>query len=223
MERRYRECDNQSQITLECNTAFQPIKTQESGHVIKVYWHWSILCILTYFCTRIFFITNIRPTSKRALCRVSTFGRPHGPCHQADTQPDTLVDTRPHTPFEVGFIYFPRMFLWMFPCSLGCSFCSHLYCNTMQYLTCEGFLCTDMTQEVGVDVHHTAEHSPKEGYPRTRRLLYLQALLHPRHGGAGGKVQIWDNFKLSKGWVTNNGGWGGGGTKRVGGHVKFYP
>ena len=36
MERQYRECDNQSRITLECDTAFQPIKTQKSGHVIKV-------------------------------------------------------------------------------------------------------------------------------------------------------------------------------------------
>ena len=36
MERQYRECDNQSHITLECDTAFQPIRTQESGYVIKV-------------------------------------------------------------------------------------------------------------------------------------------------------------------------------------------
>ena len=36
MERRYKECDNQSCITLEGDMAFQPIRTQESGHVIKV-------------------------------------------------------------------------------------------------------------------------------------------------------------------------------------------
>ena len=35
IECRYRECDNQSHITLECDTGFQPIRTQESGHVIK--------------------------------------------------------------------------------------------------------------------------------------------------------------------------------------------
>ena len=36
MERRYREWDNQSCITLECDMTFQPIRTQESGHMIKV-------------------------------------------------------------------------------------------------------------------------------------------------------------------------------------------
>ena len=36
MEHRYKECDNQSCITLECDTAFQPIRIPESGHVIKV-------------------------------------------------------------------------------------------------------------------------------------------------------------------------------------------
>ena len=30
IERRYRESDNQRIITLECDTAFQPIRTQES-------------------------------------------------------------------------------------------------------------------------------------------------------------------------------------------------
>ena len=35
MECRYIECDNQSYNTLECDTAFQPIRTQESGYVIK--------------------------------------------------------------------------------------------------------------------------------------------------------------------------------------------
>ena len=58
-------------------------------------------------------IINIRPTSKGALCLVSTlvsgwvsaFGQPYGPCPQADTQPDTRVDTRPRTPFSVGLIY----------------------------------------------------------------------------------------------------------------------
>ena len=36
MEHRYKECDNRSCITVRCDTAFQPIRTQESGHVIKV-------------------------------------------------------------------------------------------------------------------------------------------------------------------------------------------
>ena len=35
MEPRYRECDNQSLITLACDSAFRPIRTQEYGHVIK--------------------------------------------------------------------------------------------------------------------------------------------------------------------------------------------
>ena len=56
---------------------------------------------------------------ERALCLVSTlisgwvsaFGQPYGPCPQADTQPDTWVDTRPRTPFSVGLIYvFPSRY-----------------------------------------------------------------------------------------------------------------
>ena len=35
MGRRYRDSDNQSRITLECDTAFQPIRTQNSGLVIE--------------------------------------------------------------------------------------------------------------------------------------------------------------------------------------------
>ena len=114
MEHEYRECDNQSCITLECDTAFQPIRTQESGQVIKAN-NRSILCILTYFSTRNLCkdIINIRQTSKGALCLVSTlvsgwvsaFGWPFGSCPQADTQPDTRVDTRPRIPFSVGLIY----------------------------------------------------------------------------------------------------------------------
>ena len=112
MECRYSECDNQSLITLEGVTAFQPIRTQESSHVIKAN---NILCILTYFSTRNLCknIINIRPTSKGALCLVSTlisdwvsaFRRPYGPCPQTDTRPDTRVDTRPRTPFSVSLIY----------------------------------------------------------------------------------------------------------------------
>ena len=30
------DLDTESCITLECDTAFQPIRTQECGHVIKV-------------------------------------------------------------------------------------------------------------------------------------------------------------------------------------------
>ena len=53
MERRYRECDNHSCITLECDRAFQPIRPQESGNVIKaniidqscVFWHIFLLKI----------------------------------------------------------------------------------------------------------------------------------------------------------------------------------
>ena len=114
MERRYRECHNQSRITLQCNMAFQPIRTQESGHVIKAGYQ-GILCILTYLSTRNLCkdIMNIRPTSKGTLCPVPTlvsgwvsaFGQHYGPCPQADTQPDTQVDTRPCTPFSVGLIY----------------------------------------------------------------------------------------------------------------------
>ena len=65
---------------------------------------------------------NIRPTSKGALCRVSTlvlgwvsaFGQPYGPCPQADTQPNTRtdtrprntrIDTRPRNPFTAGLMY----------------------------------------------------------------------------------------------------------------------
>ena len=55
----------------------------------------------------------MRPTSKGTLSHVSTlvsgwvsaFGQPHGPCPQADTQPDTRVDTRPRIPFSFGLIY----------------------------------------------------------------------------------------------------------------------
>ena len=36
MAQGYRECNNQSCITLECDMAFQPIRTQESGHVSKL-------------------------------------------------------------------------------------------------------------------------------------------------------------------------------------------
>ena len=36
MEHRYRECDNQSCITLAFDMAFQPIRAQESCDVIKV-------------------------------------------------------------------------------------------------------------------------------------------------------------------------------------------
>ena len=88
--------------------AFQPIRTQESGHVIKAN---NILCILTYFSTRNLCKAIIkRPTSKGVLCLVSTlisgwisaFRRPYGPCPQADTRPDTWIDTRPCTPFSVG-------------------------------------------------------------------------------------------------------------------------
>ena len=58
-------------------------------------------------------IINIRPTLKGTLSQVSTrvsgwasaFGWPHGPSPQADTQPDTRVNTRPRIPFKVGLIY----------------------------------------------------------------------------------------------------------------------
>ena len=76
---------------------------------------------------------NIRPSLKGALClvstllsgRVSAVGKPYGPLPQADTQPDTHVDTRPHTPFSVGLIYmhlidlFDSQGLRMEYCGLG--------------------------------------------------------------------------------------------------------
>ena len=73
MERRYRECDNQSHITLECDTAIQPIRTQESGHVIKVN-NIDQSCVFWHFSTRNFCkdMINIGPTSKAALYLVST-------------------------------------------------------------------------------------------------------------------------------------------------------
>ena len=45
---------------------------------------------------------DIKPTSKGALCLVSTL---KSGCPQADTRHDPRVDTEPHTPFSVGPIY----------------------------------------------------------------------------------------------------------------------
>ena len=66
-------------------------------------------------------IINIRPTWKETLSQISTlvsgwvsaFGQPYGPCPQADTQPDTLVDTRPRIPFSVGLVC---MYVCMYVC-----------------------------------------------------------------------------------------------------------
>ena len=54
MECRYRECDNQSRITLQCDTVLQPIKTQEPGLVINAK---KTLINLVYF--DIFFLLEI--------------------------------------------------------------------------------------------------------------------------------------------------------------------
>ena len=114
MEHQHRECDNKSCITLECDTAFQPIRTQESGHMIKAN-KVDQSCVFDIFSTSNLCkdIINIRPTWKGALCLVSTlvsgwvsaFGQPYGPCPRADTWPNTRVYTRPHTPFSVDHIY----------------------------------------------------------------------------------------------------------------------
>ena len=95
MVHRYRESDNQSRITctLECDRA-----------------HWSVIRpkpqrepSVNIANKSIEGMINIIPTSKGTLSQVltlvsgwiSAFGRPYGRCLQADTQPDTLVDTSP--------------------------------------------------------------------------------------------------------------------------------
>ena len=72
-----------------------------------------------------------KTTSKGALCLVSALVsrwesaslRPYGPCPQADTQPDTRVDSRPRTLFSVSLIYIPK------------SFSQHHIMNSAKYFT----------------------------------------------------------------------------------------